>query len=83
MSQPQLQPTQPHAMHWPQYIRLDFTIDHASVFFNSFFGEGKEYKVVAVVNIVPRFNEKCLQKSVEGKTEQEVIAGVITYLRSI
>ena len=82
MSQPQLQPNAPHPMYWPQYMRPDFTIDHASVFFNSFFGENKEYKVVAVVNIVPRFSD-CLQKSVEGKTEPEVIEGVIKYLQSI
>lgn len=70
-------------MHWPQYIRPDYTVDHASVFFNSFFGENKEYKVVGVINIVPRFADKCRQHSVVGKTEQEVIDGVIEYLKSI
>lgn len=69
-------------LDWSHLVKPSLLIDHASVFFNTFWGENKEPKVTCVINLVPRFADP-IQKSFVGTTAQDVVDQAKTFLQSL
>lgn len=69
-------------LDWSHLVKPSLTIDHASVFFNTFWGADKEPKVTCVINLVPRYADP-IQKSIVGKTAQEVMDEAKYFLQSL